>query len=112
MRNKDGIILAKILDYIREIKMFINGYTQEDFNNDRKTINACVFDLSQIGELAGKISDEVINKNPNIEWRGLKALRNRIVHYYDGVNLNMVWNFLKEELDELEKALNNINTLN
>ena len=53
-----------------------------------------------MGELAGKVSSELIEQNPRIEWRGLKSLRNRIVHDYDGVNLNMIWGFLSEELDE------------
>ncbi|MBO5349708.1 MAG: DUF86 domain-containing protein [Clostridia bacterium] len=61
--------------------------------------------LSQIVELAGKVSDELITKNFQIEWRGLKSLRNRIVHDYDGVNLSMIWGFLTEELDELEKQI-------
>lgn len=43
-----------------------------------------------------------------IEWRGLKGLRNRIVHDYDGINLNMIWEFLCEELDELYKQIENI----
>lgn len=46
MKNKDQIILLKILAYIKEIKTFIEGYTEEIFYKDRKTINACVFDLS------------------------------------------------------------------
>ena len=93
MKNKDRLILQKILNYIIEIQEFIKGYTKEKFTNDRKTINACVFNLSQIGELTGKISDEFIKENNNIEWRGLKGLRNRIVHDYEGVNLDMVWRF-------------------
>lgn len=90
MKSKDKIILDKILNYIQEIQEFINGYTQQEFNKDKKTINACVFNLSQIGELTGKISEETIKENPQIEWRGLKGLRNRIVHDYDGVNLDMI----------------------
>ena len=43
-----------------------------------------------------------------IEWRGLKSLRNRIVHDYDGVNLSMIWGFLDTELEELEKQLKSI----
>lgn len=93
MKSKDKLILNKILNYIQEIKEFINGYTQKEFNQDKKTINACVFNLSQIGELTGKISQELINENSQIEWRGLKGLRNRIVHDYDGVNLDMIWRF-------------------
>ena len=64
MKNKDKIIIMKILNYIAEIKSFIGEFTEEEFNNDRKTINACVFDLSQIGELAGKVSENIIKQNP------------------------------------------------
>lgn len=85
MKSKDKLILTKILKYIGEIKLFIEGYSHEKFENDRKTINACVFNLSQIGELAGKASEELQNQYQDIEWRGIKALRNRIVHDYDGV---------------------------
>lgn len=105
MKSKDKIILEKILKYIGELYDFIKGYNKKTFNEYRKTINACVFNLSQIVELAGKVSDELITKNLQIEWRGLKSLRNRIVHDYDGVNLSMIWGFLTEELDELEKQI-------
>lgn len=108
MKSKDRIILMKVLKYIEEIKEFIAGYSHKQFNDDRKTVNACVFNLSQIGELVGKISEETIKENSNIEWRGLKALRNRIVHDYEGVNLNMVWGFLDTELEELKNQIQNI----
>ena len=90
MKNKDRLILQKIVNYIHEIQEFVAGYTKEQFDKDRKTINACVFNLSQIGELAGRIDEEITKKNNQIEWRGLKGLRNRIVHDYEGVNLDMV----------------------
>ncbi len=64
MKNNDKIILMKVLRYIKELEEFINGYSKEQFINDRKTINASVFNLSQIGELTSKISDETINNNP------------------------------------------------
>ena len=54
MRSRDKLILTKILKYIDEIKLFIDVYSQEKFRNDRKTINACVFNLSQIGNLLVK----------------------------------------------------------
>ena len=102
MKSKDKIILNKVLKYIEELYDFINGYTYESFKKDKKTVNACVFNLNQIGELVTKISDETISENSEIEWRGLKSLRNRIVHDYDGINLNMIWGFLETELQELE----------
>ena len=108
MKSKDKIILEKILNYISEISGFIDGYSKEDFIKDKKTISASVFELGQIGELTSKISNELIEEYPNIEWRRLKALRNRIVHDYDGVNLNMVWDFLTSELDELKEQISAI----
>lgn len=108
MKSRDKMLLTKILKYIDEIKIFIKGFDYEEFTKDRKTINACVFDLSQIGELAGKVSEELQEEYNNIEWRGIKALRNRIVHDYDGVNLNMVWGFLITELNNLGEQLTEI----
>lgn len=108
MKSKDSIILDKIFKYIQEIHIFIQDYSYEEFKDDRKTINACVFNLSQIGELAGKVSEELQNQYNNIEWRGIKALRNRIVHDYEGVNLKMVWEFLTNELRKLEEQLKEI----
>lgn len=72
MKDKDLIILIKIMKYIDELKLFIKGYDSERFNTDRKTINACVFDLSQIGELAGKISEETIKNNPRNRMERIK----------------------------------------
>ena len=108
MKSKDKVILTKILNYINELKEFVAGYNQEKFEKDKKTINACVFNLSQIGELVGKISKEIMEENSEIEWQGLKSLRNRIVHEYEGVNLTMIWGFLTEELDELKEQISNI----
>lgn len=64
MKSKDILILSKIQKYIEELYEFINAYTYDSFSQDKKTINACVFNLSQIGELVGKISEETISENP------------------------------------------------
>lgn len=64
MKSKDKIIIIKILKNIEELHDFIKGYNYNTFMQDKKTINACVFNLSQIGELTSKISDELINENP------------------------------------------------
>ena len=64
MKSKDIIILNKILKYISDLFDFIKEYDYEKFSNDKKTVYACVFNLSQIGELAGKISEETQAQNP------------------------------------------------
>ena len=64
MKSKDIVIINKMLKYITELYDFINGYDYTKFCSDKKTINACVFNLSQIGELTGKISEEIQIENP------------------------------------------------
>lgn len=108
MRSKDNIILKKVNNYINELKDFTNGYDYDKFCKDRKTINACVFDLSQIGELVSKFSQEFLDEYKNVDWRGLKALRNRIVHDYDGINLTMVWEVIDNEIAILQYDIQNI----
>ena len=75
MKSKDNTILIKILNYINELQEFIKGYNQEKFNKDKKTINACVFNLSQIGELTGKLSKEIIEKNPRNRMARIKITK-------------------------------------
>ena len=75
MKSKDEVILQKIIKYIEEIKAFIEGYKYEEFSNDKKTINACVFNLSQIGELVGKIGEETIRENPRNRVERIESIK-------------------------------------
>lgn len=60
---------------------------------------ACVFNLLQIGEMCNKdLSDELKGKYGNIPWRQIYGLRNRIVHGYDDVQLNIIWETIQEDL--------------
>lgn len=75
MKGKDNLIIKKVLKYINELHDFIKGYTYDDFRQDKKTINACVFNLSQIGELAGKLSDEIMKENPRNRVAWVKVIK-------------------------------------
>lgn len=67
------------------------------------------FYLSQIGELANKIDKEFEKSNPSIPWRVLYGLRNKIVHDYEGVNLVLIWDIVKDDLPELNNQLEELN---
>ena len=78
-----------------------NSTLSSAFSNDIKTISACVFQLSQIGELAGKLDSDFVEQTSHIPWRKIKNMRNKIIHDYEGVQLNIVWDVLTEFLLEL-----------
>ncbi|MBQ7974332.1 MAG: DUF86 domain-containing protein [Clostridia bacterium] len=107
MKNK--IIVEKILKYISKIINYTKDITYDEFVSNSILIEACVFNLSQIGELANKIDKDFEESNSSIPWRVLYGLRNKIVHDYEGVNLVLIWDIVKMDLHELKVQLEELN---
>ena len=78
------------------------------FAADSKLVEACVFNLSQMGELANRVDDEFARSHTEVPWRLLYGLRNRIVHDYEGVNLQLIWEIIRDDLIPLRDALTRI----
>lgn len=97
--------LQKMLTLIQKIEHYCQDATYDDFSSDEILAEACVFNLAQLGELSRKISDEYVQLHPEIAWRELYGLRNRLIHDYQGVNLNLVWEIITEDLPQLEAQL-------
>lgn len=95
-----------LIDDILESIDKINSYTQNlnflDFKDDSKTVDAVVRNLEIIGEAANHIPVELQNKSTGIKWRRIVGLRNRVVHEYFGVDLEIVWKIISDDLEDLE----------
>lgn len=109
MKDKDKIVLQKILTHIKTILQYTEKHMElDDFEADTMCVEACVFNLMQIGELAKmSLSDETKETISNIPWNQLYGMRNRIVHGYDGVKLIIVWDTIKGDLPKLKEELEN-----
>ena len=103
MRNE--IILQKMHRYAEKLIEYCEGYTYDTFIADMKTVEACVFNLSQMGELANRVDDAFADAHPSIPWRLIYGLRNRIVHDYEGVNLQLIWEIIHDDLPGLRSEL-------
>lgn len=108
MKSKDRIIIQKIIGYIDDIEKYVDNLEAKDFLDDKKTITACAFTVSQIGELVKEITDETIEKYTEIPWNSMRGMRNRIVHDYENVDLSVLWGTIKESLPELKDKLKDI----
>lgn len=110
MENKDREILLKILKHAEHAIEYSSRYSsRQKFEEDDMCVEATVFNLMQIGELAkASLSDEVKDSITSIPWKQIYGLRNRIVHGYEGVNFSIVWDTLKEDLPELIKEIKNV----
>ena len=108
MKSKDRIIIQKIIGYIEDVEKYIEGLEAREFLDDKKTITACAFTVSQIGELAKEIDTGTAKKYSDIPWNSIKGMRNRIVHDYENVDLSVLWGTIKESLPELKDKLKDI----
>ena len=108
MQGKDRILIQKMITYIKEVKEYVNNMKAEEFLEDKKTMTACAFSVSQIGEIAKEISDETQDKYTDIPWSAIKGMRNKIVHDYENVDLAVLWGTIEKSLPELKVKLEKI----
>ena len=106
MRN--SVIVEKLIAYTDKILAYCEGANYESFAADSKLVEACVFNLSQMRELANPIGDDFPQAHAEIPWRLLYGLRNRIVHDYEGVNMQLIWEIIRDDLIPLRDALTRI----
>lgn len=78
MRNE--IIISKMIEYADKISAYTLEMNYDSFSKNSLVVEACVFDLSQMGELANKLEASFVEKHNNIPWKQIYGLRNRIVH--------------------------------
>ncbi len=102
---KNQKIIQKIINYIDSILKYTNNISYADFRNNSMMVEACVFNLSQIGELVNKLDKDYILTYHESPWFKVRGLRNRIVHDYEGVNLNLIWEIIDIDIIVLREQL-------
>ena len=109
MSKRDHIFL---LEDMLDSELKIIQYTKElDFDSflaDDKTIDAVVRNFEIIGEAANRIDSDFRINNPEIEWERIRGFRNRIIHNYFGIDNEIVWSIIENDLKELIDRLENL----
>ncbi len=97
-----------MLDAAKETLSFAEGYTRSDLDTDRKTTVSVVKGVEMVGEAASKVSKECRGRFPQIPWADIVAMRNRLVHVYFDINLDIVWDTIAVDLPQLIAVLEGI----
>lgn len=108
MKNKEYMSLKKMIEYINKALKYTEGCSFETFTHNEEKVDATVFAISQIGELVKNITKETMERYNNIEWIIIKNLRNKIVHDYEGINLNLIWDIITDDIIQLKMDLEKI----
>jgi len=106
MKKEYRDYIEDILSSILKIEQFIDELTFEDFKNDDKTVFAVIRALEIIGEAAKKIPQPLKDKYPQIPWREISGMRDKLIHGYFGVDLRVVWDTIKIDIPDLKPLIN------
>ena len=104
----DVEFLADSKEAIVRVTSYMENLSYDQFLADKKTQDAVVRNLEIIGEAAKNISKELKTKHSQIPWKDLAGVRDNLIHHYFGVNFDIVWNIVKQELPQVLSQLEEI----
>jgi uncharacterized protein with HEPN domain len=105
MKRDIRLYLDDILDAIIKIDKFIEGLSFEQFQDDEKTIDAVIRKLEVIGEATKNVPQDTRSKHPDIPWKEMAGMRDKLAHEYFGVRLDVVWSTIKTRLPQLRPMI-------
>jgi uncharacterized protein with HEPN domain len=110
MPKRDAaLLLEDMRSALTRIGRYTRGMRREEFLADEKTIDAVVRNLEIIGEAVRWLPDDFKSRHADIAWGQIAGLRNRIVHDYFGLDLEIIWQVLQTSLSSFEQQLENLN---
>ena len=103
--DSDRNRLRHMLDAAEQAISFAEGRSREDLDADRQFLFALIRCLEIVGEAAARVSEELREEQPRLPWAKMASTRNRLIHAYFDINLDIVWHTVSEELPVLTKEL-------
>jgi len=105
MKKDPKIFIEHILESIARIEEYTKAKTKKEFLKSRQTQDAVIRRIEVIGEAVKNIPEETKQKHPNIPWRKIAGMRDILVHEYFGVDLELTWKVIKEDIVDLKREI-------
>ena len=104
-KRDPDLLVQDMLEAARKIELYIAGLDRASFLRDGKTIDAVVRNLEVLGEAARQLPGDFTSRHCNVPWNEIAGLRNRIVHDYFGLDLEIIWQIIQNDLPPLKGRL-------
>ena len=108
MKRDYRVYLKDILQSFSNARQFLEGLSYEEFIADRKTISAIVRELEIAGEATKQLPATIRKKFPQIPWSDMAGMRDKLIHFYFGVDLEIIWETVKVRIPNLEPLIENV----
>ena len=108
MKRNVALYVRDILQNMRDAEDFIQGLTYEQFAPDKKTVNAVIRSIEVIGEAAKHVPTSIRSKYPDVPWKEMAGMRDKVIHFYFGVDLETVWLVVKERIPAIKPIIQEI----
>ena len=109
-KRDDRVSLRQMLVHAREAHALVQGKGRSDLDRERVLVLALLQLLQILGEAAGRISPAYCAAHPSVQWAQIVSLRNRLIHGYDAIDLDIVWSILSTDLPPLIVQLEQLTT--
>ncbi len=103
--RNSNLRIADIKQAIRKILNYTKEIDEKFFETDEKTIDAVIRNLEIIGEAAKHIPIETRKRHPEIPWKEIIGMRNKVIHEYFGVDWEILWQTVSEDIPQLKKQI-------
>jgi uncharacterized protein with HEPN domain len=104
-RHEGDLLLRHMFDHAKEAAAMLRGRTRSDLDTDRQLNLSLVRLLEIVGEAASRVPAEERSLYPEIPWPEIVGLRNRLIHGYDSVDFDILWQIVNDDLPPLIAAL-------
>ena len=102
------VYLEDIIEAIAKIERYVANLTFEEFSREEIVIDATIRNFEIIGEAVKRIPENIKQKYPQVEWKKIAGLRDILIHEYSAIDLEILWDIIKNKLPDFKKNISKI----
>lgn len=108
MKRDYRLFVKDIICAMESIERFVEGMSLEELRQDDKTSSAVIRKFEIVGEATKLLPDELKERYPDIPWKGMAGMRDRLIHAYFGIDYRLVWDAIKTDIPGIKRKLQQI----